>query len=196
MYANYEMESDLHASGHAVIVGIDEVGRGALAGPLVAAAVVLPNNCQLNLQDSKKLSRARRNLLVDDILACADDFGVGSASHVEIDQFGLSIALRMAFVRALEMLDHPFSIAILDGTHNAIGEDFVICRAKADADVACVAAASIVAKVYRDELMRDCGEIYPEYGFGSHVGYGTEIHRKAIETYGPSPWHRHSFGVG
>lgn len=196
MNASYETEIDLRAQGHSVVAGVDEVGRGALAGPLVSAAVILPANCELSLRDSKKLSPSRRAALFYQILESCDDFGIGLSSQTEIDAYGLSLALRMSLVRALEMLDRPFSAVILDGTHNAIGEDFVVCRPKADENCACVAAASILAKVYRDELMRGQADQFPAYGFDAHVGYGTRRHLDAISKHGPSPLQRLSFRIG
>lgn len=193
MNASYEMETELCRAGSGLVAGVDEVGRGALAGPLVSAAVILPSGCDLTLRDSKKLSKKQRAALFYQILESCDDFGIGLASQTEIDTYGLSLALRMSFVRALEMLDMPFSAVILDGKHNAIGEDFVICQTKADESVACVAAASILAKVFRDELMHGQAEQFPAYGFDAHVGYGTKRHLDAISKHGPSPLQRLSF---
>lgn len=195
MNASYEMETDLRSAGHSIVVGADEVGRGALAGPLVTAVVALPASCDLILRDSKRLTKKRRAELFHQIIETADDFGIGLASQAEIDIYGLSIGLRMSFIRALEMLDLPFSTVILDGVHNVIGEDFVICQPKADESCACVAAASILAKVYRDELMCELASQLPQYGFEAHVGYGTRRHLDAIAAYGPSPLQRMSFQV-
>lgn len=195
MKANYEMEQRLRQDGFSIVVGADEVGRGALAGPIVTASVVLPDGCNLSLSDSKKLTKKRRRELASQILSCAQDFGIGSASHQEIDEFGLTTALQLAYLRSLEMLQDGFNTVILDGSHNVIGEDFVICRPKADRDCACVAAASILAKVYRDELMWGLAGQFPDYGFDTHVGYGTAKHLASIVEYGPSPLQRLSFQV-
>ncbi len=193
--ASYETEYILHNQGRAIVAGMDEVGRGALAGPLVVAVVILPQGCDLILRDSKLLSRRQRNVLALQLLAQASGFGVGSVSAQEIDQLGLSQALELAATRALEHLSTPLSVLIVDGKQNILGEDFVIARVKADRDVACVAAASIIAKVYRDEIMIGQAAVYPEYGFDSHVGYGTARHIDAISRKGLTGIHRRSFKV-
>lgn len=193
--ASYETEYNLHNQGRTFVAGMDEVGRGALAGPLVVAVIILPVECDLSLKDSKLLSKRQRNLIAQQLLDQASSFGLGSVSATEIDQLGLSPALGLAASRALVHLDSPISVLIVDGNHNIIGEDFVMTRIKADRDVACVAAASIIAKVYRDEIMAGMSAVYPEYGFDSHVGYGTARHLDAISRSGLTDIHRRSFKV-
>lgn len=190
--ASYETE---YNEGHTFVAGMDEVGRGALAGPLVVAVVILPVECDLSLKDSKLLSKRQRNQIAQQLLDQASSFGLGSVSATEIDQLGLSPALGLAASRALVHLDSPISVLIVDGNHNVLGEDFVMTRVKADRDVACVAAASIIAKVYRDEIMVGMSSNYPEYGFDSHVGYGTARHLDAISRSGLTGIHRRSFKV-
>lgn len=192
-FASYEMENNLREEGRAFIAGMDEVGRGALAGPMVVAVAVLPTGCDLKLCDSKLLSRRQRNVLALQLLDQASGFGVGSVSAPEIDQLGLSKALELAATRALEHLDSPLSVLIIDGKQNIFDEDFVLSRVKADRDIACVAAASILAKVYRDEIMVGMADSFPEYGFDKHVGYGTARHIDAISRSGLTNIHRRSF---
>ncbi len=179
-----------------MIVGIDEVGRGPWAGPLVMGAVVL--GCEIDgLTDSKKLTKKRREKLNAEILEKASSIGIGWVSAAEIDELGLSRALRECCKRALEQISVPYHEIIIDGTVNFLEAtskvDYVTVMKKADLLVPSVSAASIVAKVARDKFMTEQGVLYPEYGFASHVGYGTAAHRAAIDKYGVTPLHRLSF---
>lgn len=184
------------------ILGIDEVGRGPLAGPLVVGAVVLPEQeyeWYAELADSKKLSAKKRSCL--NKLICENAaVGLGWVPNVELDTVGISEALRLATKRAVKEVQAkhvPFSQIIIDGKVNfLLGtalSRYVSTLVKADARIREVSAASIVAKVARDEYMVKMAEKYPEYGFEKHVGYGTAMHRKAISEYGICPEHRRSF---
>ena len=184
------------------ILGIDEVGRGPLAGPLVVGAVVLPTEEKewyAELADSKKLTAKKREKLSELILAEAA-VGLGWVPNVELDEVGISEALRLATrraVKAVQSLHAPFSQIVIDGKVNFLVDTplskYVSTVVKADNLIRGVSAASIVAKVARDKYMVEIAEKYPEYGFEKHVGYGTAFHRRAIEEFGVCPEHRRSF---
>ncbi len=184
------------------ILGIDEVGRGPLAGPLVVGAVILPVEAKEwfnELKDSKKLTAKKREKLNEIILAEAAT-GLGWVSNVELDEVGMSEALKLATrraVKAVQSLHAPFSQIVIDGKVNFLKstplEKYVSVMVKADDLIREVSAASIIAKVARDKYMVEMAEKYPEYGFDKHVGYGTAFHRKAIEEFGVCPEHRRSF---
>lgn len=181
-----------------MILGIDEVGRGPWAGPLVVGAVVLPDTHTLEgLTDSKKLTAKKRAELDVQIRESALGYGLGWVHAEEIDQVGLSAALRLATIRAVEAVDTPYHEIVIDGTINFLKEtnkgSYVTTLPKADFLIPAVSAASIIAKVARDTYMEEQGIMYPEYGFGSHVGYGTAKHQKALTEYGVTPLHRRSF---
>lgn len=181
-----------------MILGIDEVGRGPWAGPLVVGAVVLPDSHTLEgLTDSKKLSAKKRVLLDDQIRKEALGWGLGWVHADELDQIGLSAALRLATIRAVEAVKAPYHEIVIDGTINFLKEtskgQYVTTMPKADFLVPAVSAASIIAKVARDTFMEEQDAIYPGYGFGSHVGYGTAQHQKALEVHGVTKLHRKSF---
>lgn len=178
-------------------VGIDEVGRGPWAGPLVIGAVMLGSVKIDGLTDSKKLSKVKREQLAAEIIEKAAAYGIGWVEPSEIDEIGLSAALTLATRRALEEITSPYHEIIIDGTVNflaATGKGpYVTTMKKADLLISSVSAASIIAKVARDDYMAEQGNIYPEYGFEDHVGYGTAKHRLALETHGVTPLHRRSF---
>lgn len=182
-----------------MILGIDEVGRGPWAGPLVVGAVVL--GCEIDgLTDSKKLSAKRRVELAAEINEKAAAVGLGWVHAGEIDTLGLGPALYLACQRAVKEIDAlgvAYHEIIIDGTINLLKDTskgaYVTCMKKADLLIPAVSAASIVAKVARDEYMSQQSLAYPEYGFASHVGYGTARHIAAIEEYGVTPLHRLSF---
>lgn len=180
-----------------MILGVDEVGRGPWAGPLVIGAVVLGGAQIDGLTDSKKLSKKRREELDVIIRETADAYGLGWVDAVEIDEVGLSEALRLATKRAVEQINVPYHEIIIDGTINFLADTtkgrYVTTMKKADLLVPSVSAASIIAKVARDNYMAEQDAIYAGYGFGSHVGYGTAAHRAAIEELGVTPLHRLSF---
>lgn len=177
-----------------MILGIDEVGRGAWAGPLVVGAVVLGGSSIDGLTDSKILTKKRRELLCDEIITTASGTGLGWVWPDEIDEVGLGPALRLATKRAVKELRSPFHEIIIDGTINFLSDttlaSHVTTMKKADLLIPSVSAASIIAKVTRDRYMSQLAEQYPDYGFASHVGYGTALHRRAIETHGVTDLHR------
>lgn len=180
-----------------MILGIDEVGRGPWAGPLVVGAVVLGGAEIDGLTDSKKLTKKRREELYDEIYARANGVGLGWVTATEIDAIGLSAALKLATKRAVQEIHTPFHEVIIDGTINFLAstplEQYVTTMKKADLLIPSVSAASIVAKVARDRFMAEQDAVFPGYGFKSHVGYGTATHRAAIEKHGVTPLHRLSF---
>ncbi len=180
-----------------MILGIDEVGRGPWAGPLVIGAVVLGGATIEGLTDSKKLTKKKREQLDIEIREKAAGFGLGWVTAVEIDEIGLSAALNLATKRAVEQVTAPYHEIIIDGTINFLKgtskESYVTTLKKADLLIPSVSAASIIAKVARDCYMAEQDGIYTGYGFASHVGYGTAAHRAAIDTLGVTPLHRLSF---
>ncbi len=195
-FPNLSEEYLLRSNGYDHVAGIDEAGRGAWAGPVYAAAVVLPleRNDLLDLlpgvRDSKQLSPARREALLPLILETAVGVGVGWASAAEIDEMGIAPAARQAMARAVAQLDGGVDALLID--YVRLPEIQLPQRALPKADVHClsVAAASIVAKVTRDRLMVTLDAEFPGYGFARHKGYGTHQHRKALNRLGPSPIHR------
>jgi ribonuclease HII len=180
-----------------MILGIDEVGRGPWAGPLVVGAVVLGGAEIEGLTDSKKLTKKRREALDIIIREQAAGYGLGWVAAQELDSIGLSAALVLATKRAVEQIKVPYHEIIIDGTINFLKETtkgrFVTTLAKADLLVPSVSAASIIAKVARDKYMAEQDVIYEGYKFASHAGYGTAAHRAAIELLGVTPLHRLSF---
>lgn len=176
-----------------MVVGIDEVGRGCWAGPLVAAAVILSRPIK-GLRDSKKLSRRERERLDAVIRKRAVAIGLGWVTSVELDAVGMTQAVRLAMQRALSEIKQPFSQIIIDGSYNYL-RDLHNTKTIVNADdtVPAVSAASIVAKVARDNYMTGITGDYPNYSFERHVGYGTALHRAAIELYGLCDLHRRSF---
>ena len=187
----WEIEDSL---GLNVICGVDEAGRGPLAGPVCAAAVILPEHLQIpGLTDSKKLTDKKRRELFPIIQEQAIAYGIGLASESEIDEINILQATFLAMRRALDQLSVRPEIALIDGNRET---DFglpVKTVVKGDSLSANIAAASILAKVTRDNLMVELAEKYPEYGFEIHKGYGTKAHYEALGTYGPCPIHRRSF---
>nr|WP_296958541.1 ribonuclease HII [uncultured Mediterraneibacter sp.] len=176
------------------ICGIDEAGRGPLAGPVVAGAVILPKDCEiLYLNDSKKLSAAKRDALYDEIMEKAVATGIGMASPARIDEINILQATYEAMREAVSKLGVEPGILLNDAV--TIPEMIIqqIPIIKGDAKSVSIAAASILAKVTRDRLMIEYDKVMPEYGFAGHKGYGSREHIAAIKKYGPSPIHRHSF---
>ncbi len=176
------------------VCGIDEAGRGPLAGPVCAAAVILPMGCEIaGLDDSKKLSELKREKLFDIVREKAASYGIGWASEQEIDKCNILQAAFLAMRRAVEAMPVPADYALVDGNRMPPllipGEAIV----KGDGRCACIAAASILAKVSRDRLLRELDQQYPEYGFAKHKGYGTKAHYDAIKKYGILPVHRKTF---
>lgn len=192
--ATMRIQTQLHTQGSLFVAGIDEVGRGCLAGPLVAGVVVLPQGFRTRLYDSKLIPAPKRKQLSHKIITEALGYGLGWVSNTEIDEFGLVWALQEAYERALVDMNLEVSHIILDGSYNYLSE-YDICETlvKADQKVACVAAASIVAKVARDEYMQALCQKYPEFCFDTNVGYGTRAHRDALKVHGLTDIHRQSF---
>ena len=188
-----ERERALRRSGYRAIAGLDEVGRGPLAGPVVAAAVVLdPERVPAGLADSKALSRAQRGALFERILASAH-VGVASVPHDEIDAVNIRQATLAAMSRAIAALSCRPDFALVDGNDPPDLPCPVEAIVKGDARIASIAAASIVAKVVRDRMMSRLDRMFPAYGFARNAGYGTAAHRAALTRFGPCPFHRLSF---
>ena len=192
---HFRHERSLLRAGVWPVAGVDEAGRGPLAGPVSAAAVILdPKKLPRGLDDSKKLSRAARTELFDLICSRAQAIGLGLASVEEIDRLNIRNATFLAMRRALEALAIRPAHALIDG--NASPRD-LFCPAKTivkgDAISLSISAASIIAKVTRDRLMERLHEAYPVYGFADHMGYGAPAHLAALRAHGPCPWHRRSF---
>lgn len=187
-------ETALHAKGFARIAGVDEAGRGPLAGPVVAAAVVLKPGAQIpGLNDSKKLSAKARDMLFP-VIQDTCNVGVGIASVAEIDEINILRASHLAMVRALDALPHPADHALIDG--NMIPRDATLpCEAvvKGDARSLSIAAASIIAKCTRDAIMVDLAQQYPGYGWDQNAAYPTKAHLAALTRLGVTPHHRRSF---
>ena len=187
----WEIESELPFE---LICGVDEAGRGPLAGPVCAAAVILPKGLVIpGLNDSKKLSDKRRRELFPIIQQEAVSFGIAFASQEEIDEINILQATFLAMRRAMEQLNPQPEFALIDGNRET---DFgVPCKTviKGDSLSANIAAASVLAKVTRDNWMMEAAEKYPGYGFEIHTGYGTKAHYAALEKLGPCPIHRRSF---
>lgn len=176
------------------ICGIDEAGRGPLVGPVVAAAAVLPKDCQiLYLNDSKKLSEKKRDLLFDEIKEKAVTYGVGIVSPQVIDEINILQATYEAMRQAISQLKVTPEILLNDAVTIPGVDIMQVPIIKGDAKSVSIAAASILAKVTRDRMMAEYDQIYPEYGFAKHKGYGTAAHIAALKEYGPCPIHRRTF---
>ncbi|MBQ9411683.1 MAG: ribonuclease HII [Oscillospiraceae bacterium] len=190
----WEMERELASRGIAPVCGVDEAGRGPLAGPVCAAAVLLPTGFVIpGLNDSKKLSERRREALYDAITDAAVSFGVAFATVEEIEEKNILGATFLAMNRAIALLDPAPALALIDGNQNRGIASPSQCVVRGDARCASVAAASILAKVTRDRYMREMDGRYPGYGFAVHKGYGTAAHYAALRALGPSPIHRPTF---
>ncbi|MBE6679701.1 MAG: ribonuclease HII [Ruminococcaceae bacterium] len=190
----FEHEKALRDDGYIAVCGVDEAGRGPLAGPVVAAACILPIDCNIEgLNDSKKLSEKKREALFEEIKEKAIAYSIASASNKEIDEFNILNATMLAMARAIEGLPKAADFALVDG--NCI-RNFPIPAAalvKGDAKCPSIAAASILAKVTRDRICMDMDKEYPEYNFKKHKGYPTKEHRDLVIKHGPCPLHRRTF---
>lgn len=190
----WEIENSLYSNGFQVICGVDEAGRGPLAGPVCAAAVILPKGLEIpGLTDSKKLTDKKRRELFPIIKEQALAYGIGLATHEEIDEINILQATYLAMERALAQLNMKPDIALIDGNR---AKDFglpVRTVVKGDSLSANIAAASVLAKVTRDDLMLELAQSYPQYGFEVHKGYGTKAHYEALREYGASNIHRKTF---
>lgn len=176
-----------------MILGIDEVGRGAWAGPVVVGAVAVEPQAVLGLNDSKLLSKKKRIIFAALIRQRAAWIGIGWVSARKVDEIGMSAALKLAAQHATEKMPSIVDEVIIDGTIRLVDAPNVTTLKKADQLIPAVSAASIIAKVARDRYMQALHEMFPEYGFTSHVGYGTAAHQAALDAYGPSRVHRMSF---
>lgn len=209
MLPNLKIERELLSSGFDFVIGVDEVGRGAFGGPVTVGVCVVGSDtppAPSGIKDSKLLTPVVREKLAPEVKAWAVASAVGDAAASEIDEFGINSALRLAAMRALAEINVSNAVVILDGSFDWLTppaatlfdepeelEFKVITRVKADQSCLSVAAASVLAKVHRDSLMRHLDGIYPGYGWASHVGYGTSAHREAIAKLGLSPEHRKSW---
>ena len=207
-----DVERSLLAQGFQFVAGVDEVGRGALAGPATVGVAVIdatvaevPNG----LRDSKQMSAKARSSIIPVVQKWVIDYAIGSTTAQEIDEIGIVLALKLAWVRAYDQLTTKPQAVILDGKHNwlAVSDDGlfsqniptidvdVTMQVKADAHCGCVAAASVLAKVHRDDVMADLNNQFPEYGWGSNVGYGSAGHLAAIRQQGATEYHRRSWSL-
>ena len=193
---NRSIAKELWSLGHEVVVGIDEVGRGAWAGPLMVGAAVLPRDRRVNgVRDSKMLSETNRERLFDRIADWCDAWSVGEASQEECDRLGMSEAQRLAARRAVAALGVSADAAVVDGKWNFLEGCVrqVEMRVKADRVCLSVAAASILAKVTRDRIMREAAVDFPQWHFDTNKGYPCPLHKTALQGYGPSAIHRRSW---
>ncbi len=197
MITGYEIERELAAAGLDRVAGVDEVGRGAWAGPVVVCAVVagpgFPDPPE-GLTDSKRLTARRRAQLAEELPGWVAAYAIGQASHEEIDAIGMTAALRRAARGALEGLPRRPDAVLLDGSHDYIGRPWPVrCAVKADLRSASAAAASVIAKVYRDRLMAELGQAHADFAFAENAGYPSPAHQRALAELGPTPYHRLSW---
>ncbi|WP_195983508.1 ribonuclease HII [Clostridium sp. D33t1_170424_F3] len=190
----FAYETAAQQNGYQVVCGIDEAGRGPLAGPVFAAAVILPDHHEIEgLNDSKKLSEKKRELLFDEIIKTAVSYSVAFATEQEIDEINILQATFLAMKRACDGLAIRPEFALVDGNRMPPLDVPAQTVIKGDALSASIAAASILAKVSRDRLLYELDELYPEYQFAKHKGYGTKLHVELLKQYGPCPIHRRTF---
>lgn len=191
---DYTVEKSIITQGYNIICGVDEAGRGPLCGPVVAAACILPLECEIEgLNDSKKLSAKKRDLLFDVICEKSISFSIAQASVQEIDEYNILEATLLAMRRAINGLNVKADFALIDGN---VCRGFDIpaqCVIHGDAVSCSIAAASILAKVTRDRICMELDKQYPEYGIAGHKGYGTRAHMDALRRLGPTPIHRKQF---
>lgn len=189
-----EFEKEALAKGYKSVCGVDEAGRGPLAGPVCAAAVILPEGVIIDgVNDSKKLSEKKRESLFDVIREQALSYSIAYATIDEIEEINILNATMLAMRRAIDGLEIKADYAMIDGNKIPPLDIDAECIVKGDAKSMSIACASILAKVSRDRLLYKYAEEYPMYGFDKHKGYGTKVHREAILKYGPCPYHRKSF---
>ena len=187
-------ERELWAEGHAVVAGMDEVGKGSWAGPLTVGAVVVNTDRRITgVRDSKMLTEPERELLVDRITGWATAWAVGHASNDECDDLGMSAAQRLAARRALDALGIEVDRVLLDGNWDFVGGGRARTIVRGDATSLSIAAASVVAKVTRDRIMRDAEARFPGYGFAASKGYPSPVHREALAERGATTFHRRSW---
>ena len=194
MHDPWELENRLYDQGYQAVCGADEAGAGPLAGPVYAAAVILPRGLTLPyLNDSKKVTPRRREILFDQIREQAVAYAIAWADEKEIDEINILNARMLAMDRAIKMLNPAADFALIDGNRNQgieLQNEMVV---HGDARSASIAAASILAKVSRDRFMVELAEQYPQYAFEKHKGYPTKLHYERLRQYGPSPVHRKTF---
>ena len=188
-------EDEARQSGYRLIAGVDEVGRGALAGPVVAAAIILDPHAPLpeGLDDSKKLTALQRERIAEELKRTALAYAIGAVEPEEIDRINILQATRRAMMAALEQLNPCADFLLIDALQlreSALPQKAII---HGDSISASIAAASVIAKTHRDQLMRELHDLYPLYNFASHVGYGTRAHFAALRAHGACPIHRKSF---
>ncbi len=191
----FEFDKDFYNKGLSFVSGIDEAGRGPLAGPVVAAAVILPKDIFIDgVNDSKKLTPKKRNLLFEEIKQSAVSYGIGIVESKTIDEINILQATFFAMKKALEQLSVTPDLLLIDGNHKIpdlkYNQQAIV---SGDAKSACIACASILAKVTRDNMMLEYAKQYPQYNFEKHKGYGTKAHIEAIVKFGPCPIHRMTF---
>ncbi len=189
-----QYEKELKGRGYQLVGGIDEAGRGPLAGPVVAACVVMPADYLIEgVDDSKKISEAKREKLFEEIVKTAVAYGIGLVYNEEIDEINILNASKLAFKKAYEQMAKPCDYVLIDGRDAIV----LPCKTEAviqgDAKCYCIAAASILAKVYRDRLMHRLDADYPDYGFAKNKGYGTKEHTDALLKHGHCAIHRRTF---
>ena len=193
----YELEREIVAAGSTLIAGVDEVGRGAWAGPVVVCAAIARAGFPEppgGLTDSKRLTAKRRAALATELPGWVEAYAIGSASHEEIDALGMTAALRLAARAALDKLPERPDVVLLDGKHDYIGSPWRVRTAvKADLRSVSVATASVLAKVYRDTLMAELGNTCPDFAFADNAGYPAPAHQQALAAHGPTPYHRLSW---
>ena len=191
----WKYETEAYENGFSLICGVDEAGRGPLAGPVCAAAVILPRDLEIEgLNDSKKLSDKRRRALYDIITEQAVAYGIAMVDERVIDEINILQATFLAMRQAVQRLSEKPALALVDGNREPdFGDIPVKTIIKGDSLSANIAAASILAKVTRDRFMEQQDAIYPQYGFAVHKGYGTKAHYEALRQYGASPIHRRTF---
>ena len=190
----YEFENKAHEEGYKIVCGVDEAGRGPLAGPVYAAAVILPDGLEeMGINDSKKMTEKKREALFDIIVENATAYGIGFATEKEIDEINILNATFLAMRRAVEAMGVKPDLVLVDGNRKPGTGYEEVALVKGDAKSISISAASILAKVSRDRYMKDLAERHPEYKFEQHKGYGTKLHYEMIEQYGILPDHRRSF---
>ena len=191
---NFDYENARYSEGFVAVCGCDEAGRGPLCGPVVAAAVILPRDVEIEgLNDSKKLTEKKREALFEIIKERAVAYAIAEASPAEIDEINILNASMLAMRRAVDALQIKADFALIDGNCSRGFEIPTETVVKGDAKSASIAAASILAKVTRDRQCAELDRLYPEYGIAKHKGYPTKEHMDAVREHGPSPIHRRSF---
>ena len=177
-----------------IIAGVDEVGRGSLMGPIVTCAFLIKNKeFYTEVDDSKLLSESKRNKIFVELMENNPDFSLGFSSHIEVDKINVLNATKLAMLRAITNLQVSPDVLLIDGNQKIDSQISQICIPKGDRICKSIAAASIIAKVVRDFIVKRISTFFPYYGFARNKGYGTEYHKESLRQYGPSPIHRKSF---